>query len=46
MKASIIYNSHTGTTKAFAEGIGRFLLYAGHRRHVQEDGEKAGRKDQ
>jgi flavodoxin len=29
MKASIIYNSHSGTTKAFAEGIGRFLTEKG-----------------
>ena len=25
MKASIIYNSHTGTTKGFAEALGKYL---------------------
>ncbi len=29
MKASIIYNSHTGTTKKFAEEIGKFLIEKG-----------------
>ena len=29
MKASIIYNSHTGTTKAFASAIGKYLTEKG-----------------
>jgi len=29
MKTSIIYNSHTGITKAFAEEIGKFLSEKG-----------------
>lgn len=42
MKTSIIYNSHSGTTKTFAEEIGKFLAEKGvdHRVSSIEDYDK------